>query len=101
MRLMRASIRGSKRRVIVVDSRLSALWIDALISRPSSRASAQKAASSSSVSKCGNSVQAVMTFILGSLCHGVFAIEESLFLRRHVARKDGAVAFSVGPEDCE
>src|SRR5687767_10046295 len=101
MRLIRASRRGSKRRVIVVDSRVSALSSEAFISRRSMRAAAQKIASSSSVSKCGTSRQVVMSFMEGAVrsVHllGVLPIVKGDFLGRHVAREDRAVAFSVGP----
>src|SRR4051812_32417284 len=105
MRLMRASRRGSNRRVIVVDSRVSALSREPFMSRTSSRASAQNTASSSSLSKCGTSRQLVMTFIgdvrrsVGAL--GVLAVVEGKLLRRHVPREQGAVAFSIGPENGE
>src|SRR5688500_14476207 len=105
MRLMRASIRGSKRRVIVVDSRVSAFRIEAFISRTSNRASAQKAASCSSDSNFGISDQRVMTFIemqRGSVTEfGVLPLVERSLLGGHIPREDRAVLFPIGPEDGE
>src|SRR5436190_18602096 len=61
---MRASIRGSIRRVIVTDSETSdpAATADS-IRRKSRRFSAQKAASASSLSKSGTSSQLEMEFM--------------------------------------
>src|SRR5690606_10718359 len=105
MRLMRASMRGSKRSVIVVDSRVSALRMDEFIRRTSRRASAQNAASCSSDSNFGISDQRVMTFIEGCLRLvaelGILALVEGNLLRRHVARENRAVLFPVCPEDGE
>src|SRR4051812_17884203 len=105
-------MRGSNRRVMVVLSRVSALSTAPLIRRTSIRVSAQNAASSSSVSKRGISVQRVMTFTgccgekdrvdygLEILLRVLALVERALF-RGHAPGEDDAVTFPVGPKDRE
>ena len=63
MRLIRESMRGSNRRVIVVDSRESGECTESLIRRGLSECSVQKAFSASSESKSGTSLQVEMFFM--------------------------------------
>src|SRR4051812_43560554 len=102
MRLMRASIRGSKRTVIVVDSRVSALSSEAFINRPSSCVSDQNAASFSSESKCGTWDHVVICFIGPSGAKlGVFAFVKSHLFRSHISSENHPMAFSIRPENAE
>src|SRR3954463_7324546 len=104
-------MRGSKRRVIVVDSRVSVLRMTEFISRTSRRESAQKAASSSSLSNFGMSAQRVISFTSvfrfggGEFCSvalfGVLSLVEGHFFRSHFAREDHAILFPVRPEQGE
>src|SRR5687768_2205671 len=81
---MRASMRGSIRKVIVTDSDTSEdAATDESISRKSRRFSAQKAASASSLSKSGISFQLFRAFMWGSGASEVlvhFALVEILLL---------------------
>src|SRR5688572_1094336 len=64
MRLIRASMRGSMRKVIVTDSASPPVATAASMSRISIRFSAQNAASASSLSNIGTSSQVATAFML-------------------------------------
>src|SRR5947209_7459465 len=100
---MRASIRGSIRRVMVTDSEISELAATvASISRSSIRLSAQKAASASSLSKSGTSSQLTTGFILLKgvilIIQGLveLALVEKPLFRLEQPREYDSNRFSVG-----
>src|SRR5262245_27892608 len=104
---MRASIRGSMRRVIVTDSDNSvpAATADS-IKRKSGRFSAQNADSASSLSQRGTSSQLEMVFmsaVSSRVAQGLvhLALIKKLLFRLEPARVDDAHRFAVGPVDCE
>src|SRR5277367_110252 len=98
---MRASMRGSMRKVMVTESEssLPVVITASSINRTSIRLSAQNAASASSRSKIGISSQLEMAFILVNLLRqGLvqFALVKIAFLRLEGARENHAGLFAVG-----
>src|ERR1700754_4653370 len=98
---MRASMRGLKRSVIVMEARLSVFSIDMFINRASSEVSFQKSASSSSFANRGTSLHFVRTLmaLTGQVC--VLAVVKADFRVGHGTRLDHPIALAIGPENGE
>src|SRR5688572_25333067 len=101
---MRASMRGSIRKVMVTDSDASEEAATQLsISRRSSRLSAQKAASASSVSKRGISFQFAIAFMGSRGCQVLIHLPlvKVVFLRSKGTRKDDTNRLAVRAVNAE